>query len=184
MHIADEMDHEAKCIRALGRAGFTVTEIANLTLKCRHHAIATAAIALRVVVAIAALEIQVMPATGMPPLRFAADLVRPSAGFAHGIAGAVTEQAFDFGPRFRCQFARGNFRDDLVSVWSPGVCRSAEQQRRGESEPTPVQPSRLRNIQAFFSCTCMRCVNRSALGWSLASFTIGNTERAVRATAS
>ena len=44
--------------------------------------------------------------------------------------------------------------------------------------------SRLRSIQAFFSCTCMRWVSRSSVGSSLALSASGSTERAVRTIAS
>src|SRR5690606_32480442 len=44
--------------------------------------------------------------------------------------------------------------------------------------------SRLRSIQAVFSCTCMRCVSRSALGSSSAASTSGSRPRAVLITAS
>ena len=40
--------------------------------------------------------------------------------------------------------------------------------------------SRLRNIQAFFSCTCMRWVSRSAVGSSRASSTAAKMLRALR----
>lgn len=49
----------------------------------------------------------------------------------------------------------------------------------------PVQSSsRLRSIQAVFSCTSRRCVNRSAVGWSFADSSSGKSLRAVRAVAS
>ena len=41
-----------------------------------------------------------------------------------------------------------------------------------------------RSIQAVFSCTCMRCVSKSAVGSSPALSTVGKIVRAVRTTAS
>jgi tetratricopeptide (TPR) repeat protein len=64
---------------------------------------------------------------------------------------------------------------------------------RDEKKPEPEAPvflcgqggghcSRLRSIQAFFSCTSRRWVSRSAVGWSLAASAFSKAARAVLAT--
>jgi len=44
--------------------------------------------------------------------------------------------------------------------------------------------SMLRSIHAVFSCTCMRCVSKSQVGWSFAPSAVRKISRAVRATVS
>src|SRR6185503_15997872 len=62
--------------------------------------------------------------------------------------------------------------------------RQTRQDESRLSRKGQLQASRLRSIQAVFSCTCMRWVSRSALGSSFALSTSGNSERAVFTTAS
>src|SRR5690606_308898 len=89
----------------------------------------------------------------------------------------------------RCEDEREMVRvvaDEWSGTGSPG----AESARgtvvgRPSGLPTLGQAARrLRNIQAVFSCTCMRWVSRSAVGSSLTFSSKGKMPRAVRTTAS
>src|SRR5690606_11424709 len=61
---------------------------------------------------------------------------------------------------------------------------SAGSRNRRTGRGNHCSTSRLRSIQAVFSCTSSRRVSRSAVGWSPAFSAISNTERAVRAVVS